>query len=245
MNLFKRLQIFFIGKALRTSQNPFETARIKVLFNFSVFLLLSNIPYTILSFSTHKALFISAMVQNLVVGAVIACIARGRMIKPAIFFFILNFIGQNIFHFLVNNGQTLSQGVLFQTLIILITFILLGRLYGWIMFFVVSAMMIIGIYNQNSGFMLFHFPAYLADPPLADNMTYMIIIVMALNVYLVSEFVKAQGQAQNIIVEQKKVVEQKNKEITDSITYSKRIQNSLMPRMNYIEKTLKRLMRPK
>ncbi|MCC6837670.1 MAG: hypothetical protein IT234_03925 [Bacteroidia bacterium] len=40
-------------------------------------------------------------------------------------------------------------------------------------------------------------------------------------------------------MKQKEVVEQKQKEIIDSIRYSKRIQQSLLPKEKYIEKILK------
>lgn len=44
-----------------------------------------------------------------------------------------------------------------------------------------------------------------------------------------------------IISQQKKLVEEKNKEVIDSIKYAGRIQQSLLPTTKYIEKTLKRL----
>ena len=51
-----------------------------------------------------------------------------------------------------------------------------------------------------------------------------------------------QKQKANIIIsEQKLIVEEKQKEILDSIHYAKRIQQSLLPTEKYIDKTLKRL----
>ena len=44
-----------------------------------------------------------------------------------------------------------------------------------------------------------------------------------------------------VIEEQKMIVEEKNKSITDSILYAKRIQGSLLPNEKYIDKNLKRL----
>lgn len=43
------------------------------------------------------------------------------------------------------------------------------------------------------------------------------------------------------VVKQKEIIEQKNKDITDSIRYAKRIQQALLPTYAYIEKSLKRL----
>lgn len=43
------------------------------------------------------------------------------------------------------------------------------------------------------------------------------------------------------VVAQKQIIEAKNKSITDSIQYARRIQESLMPTMKYIERALKRI----
>ena len=40
---------------------------------------------------------------------------------------------------------------------------------------------------------------------------------------------------------QKEIIEEKNKDITASITYAKRIQQSLLPTDRYIEKNMNRL----
>ena len=44
-----------------------------------------------------------------------------------------------------------------------------------------------------------------------------------------------------LITEQKKKIEEKQKEILDSIRYAKRIQDAMLPRESYIEKTIRRL----
>lgn len=49
---------------------------------------------------------------------------------------------------------------------------------------------------------------------------------------------KQSNQQNNIIVQQKKIVEEKNKEVLDSITYAQRIQNSILPQENELNKLL-------
>ena len=44
-----------------------------------------------------------------------------------------------------------------------------------------------------------------------------------------------------LITAQKKKIEEKQKEILDSIHYAKRIQDAMLPRESYIEKTIRRL----
>jgi hypothetical protein len=48
-------------------------------------------------------------------------------------------------------------------------------------------------------------------------------------------------QAKNTINAQKHIINEKNKDILDSIQYAKRIQDSLMPTDSYLSKHLKRL----
>ena len=74
-------------------------------------------------------------------------------------------------------------------------------------------------------------------------------MVMAGLVFVVNRFRLTQRQ-KKIIEEQKVIVDkafeelaEKNKEVLDSIHYAKRIQRSLMSNENYIEKSLKRLMK--
>jgi len=80
----------------------------------------------------------------------------------------------------------------------------------------------------------------MADPTTDNDIKYIIILPIMLNVYLVSEFVKAQNIAKEFLRNQKKLVEEKNKEIVDSINYAKRIQQAQLPTEKYIEKSLEK-----
>jgi len=73
---------------------------------------------------------------------------------------------------------------------------------------------------------------------------YFLIIVLLLTFValgLIYSRFKITKKQKSIIEIQKGIVDDKNKEITDSINYAKRIQNSLLPTEKYIEKTIKRL----
>lgn len=53
---------------------------------------------------------------------------------------------------------------------------------------------------------------------------------------------RASQKQKNIITEQKRIVEEKQTEILDSINYAKKIQQSLLPNEKYIDKQIKRLL---
>ncbi|MBK9192406.1 MAG: tetratricopeptide repeat protein [Crocinitomicaceae bacterium] len=65
-----------------------------------------------------------------------------------------------------------------------------------------------------------------------------LLIVIIFSVFLTNRFRVTQKQ-KKIIEEQKHEVEEKNKEILDSIRYAKRIQNAILPSMDAMNKALK------
>lgn len=69
-----------------------------------------------------------------------------------------------------------------------------------------------------------------------------LFILMVFSVFVVRSLRLTTRQKQTI-QEQKHIVEEKHKEITDSILYAKRIQRSLLPTEKYIDKSIKRLWR--
>jgi hypothetical protein len=106
-------------------------------------------------------------------------------------------------------------------------------------------MYILGLYNLNNDFCVWHISAETSDPPETGNFKYLAIIPLFLNMYLISEFVKARQKAERQLSEQKELVEEKQKEILDSIRYAKRIQDALITSEKTIEKSLNRLMNSK
>jgi tetratricopeptide (TPR) repeat protein len=70
-----------------------------------------------------------------------------------------------------------------------------------------------------------------------------ILLLTVFGGFMFNRFKITQKQ-KHIIQEQKNIVDEKQKEILDSIQYAKRIQQSLLPNENYIDKNLKRMQGP-
>jgi serine phosphatase RsbU (regulator of sigma subunit) len=229
--MFKKLKNFFIGKALAQSDDPFDNVRIELLLNFSLFLFITNLPYTFISYNSFVGHFISSLVQDVAMIIVIVLLNRGYKLRVARDIFFANLFLQNMYHFLLNNGtgQVLAQGMLFFLLITLFAFLLYGSTFGWIMTALMSGLTVFGIYNEQHDMRYLHFPAYLADPMLDPTLAYFLPLPMLMNVYLIAEFVRAQNKAKILLMEQKNLVKLKNKEITDSINYAYHIQHALLP----------------
>lgn len=71
-----------------------------------------------------------------------------------------------------------------------------------------------------------------------------LVLMVVFGGFMFNRF-RVTRRQKNIIENQKLIVELKQREILDSIHYARRIQNSLLPSENYIEKSLKRLLKRK
>jgi tetratricopeptide (TPR) repeat protein len=69
-----------------------------------------------------------------------------------------------------------------------------------------------------------------------------LILMFVFSIFIVNRY-KITRQQKSIIEHQKKMVEEKQKEILDSIQYAKRIQMALLTNEYYIDKNLKRLLK--
>jgi len=244
MNAFKKFQLYFIGGALAKTDDAFEKVKAEVLFNFTVFFLLTNIPYLFIAF--HLTIqFIMGVSVLTALALVLIVIKRTNNIRMATYFFLLNFFIQDIGHFVLDNGRQELQGVLYAVLFVISGFLLMDRKWGFAIMLLMVTAFILGIHNANTNFSVFHVPDGIGDPPEEGAFHYLALIPIFLNAYLVSEFVKARQKAEKQLSEQKELIEEKQKEILDSIHYAKRIQSSLLPTEVYIERVLDDMSRDK
>lgn len=66
---------------------------------------------------------------------------------------------------------------------------------------------------------------------------FVLLLILAIVIY---RSLRLNRNKNKIITEQKKIVDEKQKEIVDSIKYARRIQQSLMPTEKYIERNIKK-----
>ena len=241
MNPLKKFRYYFIGGALARTDDVFRQIKAEVLFSFTVFFIVTNIPYLFVSPSVvHMSLAVSVLVALFMVLIILRVKADARL---ATYFFLLNFTIQILGHFIINNGLLEAQGSLYAFLFVASGYLLLDRRRGFAIGAGMIAMYVTGIYNTTNDFTLWQCPPHLADPTEEGNLRYLAVIPLLLNMYLVSEFVKARQKAEKQLAERKRTIEEKQKEILDSIHYARRIQSTLMPPERQISKMLLRLRR--
>ena len=92
--------------------------------------------------------------------------------------------------------------------------------------------------------MLRNFVPYYPPREVNEYLGYLNIIMACYLIFIAVRMFKNENlRYSNEINKQKDLIEEKNKSITDSIRYAKRIQETLLPSEKYIEKTLNRLMK--
>ena len=119
MNPLKQFKNYFIGDILSETDDVFEKVKVEVLFSFTLFFLIANIPYTITSFSLtilHECLGVSTIAT---LACVLIILKKTKNVTWALYFYILNHTVQNIAHYLMSNGMLKMAGILFFLLYIL------------------------------------------------------------------------------------------------------------------------------
>jgi hypothetical protein len=74
------------------------------------------------------------------------------------------------------------------------------------------------------------------------SVSFGLLMVLAFTIFILRNFRQKQ-KANTEILKQKEIIEEKQKEILDSIRYAKRIQQALLPTEPYIEKQMKKHLR--
>src|ERR1041385_1698673 len=236
MKPYVKFRKWIIGDALASTSDVFQRARIDVLFSFAVFFFLLNLPYFFLTLSLSAFHFCVGLFSSLALLSVIALMRITGKIRPATILYVCVHTFLNIFHFTVNNGQIEAQGLLFFILIVVFSFLMLDRLWGWIFTAFVATLLLVGTYNVNHNYSLFNIPLKYNDPAPTQSMSWMVLMPLLINVYLLSKFVKTSRDAENQLQRHKELAEKnnqllelKNEDITSSILYAKRIQKAVLP----------------
>jgi serine phosphatase RsbU (regulator of sigma subunit) len=245
MNPFRKFKVWITKDAFSKTTDVFEKAKIHVLFNFTFLFLFLNIPYTIQTFRlapTFAHIFLAFLTSTALI-ILLFILKKTGDIKWPVYFYVLNHSIQICFHYIVNNGHIEVQGTAFMILWVLFAYLMLGRKWGLGVTIIACILLFVGIYNEQNGYRLFHFPASYGDPVGNPASRYLVIVPFLLNIYLVSEFVKARQKAEKQIREQKilleasnRELELKNEDIVSSINYAKRIQQAILPNDETIQR---------
>ena len=235
----KKLKKWFIGDYINKTENVFEKARIELTYDYTLFFfvlglvfygnLISNSLWYHFYVVTFACLSLSIIPFILKYKQSLTMAGNWFVIQQTLVSFASVYV-QEV-------KPDISGPIWTMSFIIFILFVFgvkrgLLRLIPFISIFIV-----IMYCHTNNIVFDFGIPQTMQLP----NQPFVAMVPFCLCVYLIMVFMRTNGTAEKKIKEQKTLVETKNKEITDSIHYAKRIQDALMPNNNYIERTINEL----
>jgi serine phosphatase RsbU (regulator of sigma subunit) len=233
MNPFNKFRNWLIGNALARTNDLFEKGKVELLFNYSFLFLLLSVMFLLTSINAPLPFFILSIVGIVALISVLITLKVAKNVVWAFYVYIFNHTVQNFSYMLLENGKPSLEAIPFLILYVSFGFLLLGRKWGFGLTLLSVICMIVAIYNYESGASLYHFDAgdHMKDAP-----PYIALIPFLLNIYLVSEFLKARQKAEEEIAKQRVLLEEshaelavKNQDIISSINYASRIQQALLP----------------
>ncbi len=243
--MLKKFKKYWIGEILDDAPDIFEKSRAELVYRLTMSFLLLYVGM-IIHFSTLNT---SAAVDIVNYGSLIGIIAALPIMKlsrsyfaGALVFWIVGTLTQVSMVFL-SNGEAFLQVGVWHSFSIVSSFLLLGRTLGIISSVFSILLTVLVELNSINSWDLFNIGLERGEG--LENDPVAIIIPMTASAYMLWLFIRTRDRAQKVIADQKeremthrKQIEEKSKEITDSIIYAKRIQQAILPPLSLFKETL-------
>src|ERR1051326_3209793 len=233
MNAVKR---WFIGDYLAKTDDVFERARIELVFAYSMFFLVLGIAFYINLIVHHMwvhVYLISVAVVSL--SSVVFILKYRQDVRLAANWYFIQQLVVSLGESLLQNMRMTVAGGLFTMSSVLFLFFIFGRRRGFIYSLPFLVMFCLSIANEMTDYRFIHLDLEsqkLSDQPILNLMP------LALDVFVIYKFMSTRAGAEQQIQHQKSLLEEKNKEVTDSIVYAQRIQRAILPSHRLIENYL-------
>ncbi|MFL5752614.1 MAG: PP2C family protein-serine/threonine phosphatase [Bacteroidia bacterium] len=233
----QRLRKYFIGKFL-TIPDPFERADAVMLYQFSLafFLIFLIQLFTDILLGLHKAT-LKHSIDNLLLGAMPFVIRHVKKLEYAVNYFFLAIFITSFFATMMLNSESVDGICVSRVMFFILMSALLQRgiarvlfccFFGWLpLLYVILNIKLNGALTW----------AWIVQPGAKELPVFIIFIPIVLGTYAIWNHTKTIHEAKKIMVKQKKVIEERNIAITDSINYAKRIQQARLPKRGNIKST--------
>lgn len=240
-----KLRTFFIGDFLSRTDDVFEKARAIMLFQFVfAFALIFILPLIAdYQFGLYKAFF-KHLIDWIAILLLLFLLRKMKSVNRMVnIFFIYTFITYMMAFIMLNPEKLDAIALLWATFFfVLSTLMQRGRarlLYclflGWL------PVIFVLVNIQLKGALTIHW----ITEKQPESPFFILLIPISLIIIAVWSHTNTMQTARETITAQKQLIEEKNKNIVDSIQYAKRIQQSLMPTEKQVEKLLKKCVNKK
>jgi serine phosphatase RsbU (regulator of sigma subunit) len=242
MNPLKKFKKYIIGDALAQAEDVFEKGRIELTYNFTVFFLaLGLLFYSNLIANHYIWQTYITTIGVILLFSILIVLKKTKNVYYAGLVFVWSQIIVGLLNEWMYKFELNTQGAFWIIVLIQFTFSVLGKRVGLIITAVTVVQLLARPISEVAGLSWFEYNI----PPeqVIPSNPFFVMMPFLLNVYGLYEIVKTRSAAEGQISEQKKLLEESNKElesknedVTASINYAKRIQYAVLP----VEETIYR-----
>jgi hypothetical protein len=237
-----KISNYFIGRYLSETTDVFEEARIIMFYRFLMaFAFLFIMPVAADYAMGLKIALVKHFIDLCLILVLLFSLRFARDLNKLInFFFSVTFVSYSMAFIILNPDEIDPVGILWAAFFLALSALLqrgaARMLYclclGWVPIFYV----LLNIQMKGALTIEALHEKIPADPPV-----FLLFLPVVLLIVAVWSHANTIQKARETITEQKRIIEEKQAEIVDSIHYARRIQGSVITSEKYIEKILKRL----
>lgn len=230
----KKLRDWFIGDYLAKTDNVFERAKITLTYNFAIFFMLQA-ALMYINLITHQLWYHFYLVSFgwLSMALMLFILKTRQDIKLVALIWLCQFIIIGTGTMLIQGGGMDMMSGLWLMVELLFAYFTLSRGWATVAFMHVFISLVLSIWNEKTQGKLLELGVP-HDQKLPNEVIFTMIPFM-LCIYIITRFVRARAEAEKIVNDQKMELEEKNKEIIDSINYAQHIQTAILPSKEFIE----------
>ena len=238
----KKVTEYFIGELLRKTEDAFEHARIHFMLRLAfIFTILFSFPVIFDYILGYEKAVILHSVGLLGIVLMPWIIKKQQNIDSTInLFFSIGFFVEFGTTMMINpekiDPMVISWAMFFMILSALIQRGKVRILFSCFLFWLPIIYLILNISLKGQLNVKWIIQEGAENPPI-----FLMFFPIILSIYSIWTHTTTISQAKDTITSQKQIIEEKNKDITDSINYARRIQQSQLPTEKYIDKSFKRL----
>jgi serine phosphatase RsbU (regulator of sigma subunit) len=229
----KKFRNWIIGDYLAKTYNVFEKAKIELTYSYAVIFILLGLLFYGTLIANHLWYHFYIITFGLLSLFTIPLILKYRQdYRLAAKVYLIQ-------QFIVSLSETLIQGApldiqsgLFNIVVILFAFFVYGTKGGFLASLPFISLILLEATNSLSGGVLVNF--HFSQEQKLPEQPILVLMPLALNIFVIWKLIATRNVAEKQILEQKSQIEIKSKEITDSITYAKRIQQAMLPKKEEI-----------
>ncbi|MCC7303375.1 MAG: SpoIIE family protein phosphatase [Bacteroidia bacterium] len=225
--MYNRIRTYFIGHRLDSTEDVFEKAKIKLVFDFTFFMSVLAIPFVIqLGMNGYWYHFAINIFEITTLSLIYVLFRSNLPLRHIGITFIIMDCIMSAGSLIFQNGYFELQAGLWSLLLVIYSFFVMGKTWGSVLALFV-ALLYGGCIPAENGVSLLNFG--LPENQILPTASVFIIFPFLLNIYIVTAFINAKATAESLIRNQKKLLETQKEEIISSITYARRIQQAKLP----------------